>query len=918
MTLSAGSKLGPYEVLSPLGAGGMGEVYRARDSRLGRDVAIKVLPAALAASPEARQRFEREAQTISQLAHPHICALYDVGREGDTEYLVMELLEGETLSDRLAKGPLPLEQTLRFGQEIADALDKAHRQGIVHRDLKPGNVMLTKSGVKLLDFGLARAVEPAAEHGSLTSLPTQRALTQEGTILGTFQYMAPEQLEGRPADERTDIFAFGAVLYEMATGRKAFSGATQASLITAIMSAEPPPLSSVQPASPPSLDRIVKTCLAKDPEERWQSAGDLKRELRWVAEGSSSIVASGATPGRRSRGRAAAPWKVAAIVLGLTAGALAVLLARKSVPTAQRLRFAIAAPPATSFLFAGEEVAGPPALSPDGRWLVFTATDAASKSRLWLRAMDSLEARPIAGTDNGSQPFWSPDSRSIGFFADKKLKKVAVAGGAPDVLCDTGLFMAFGGSWSSQGTILYALGDGSLRQWRVGEGQAREVPGREGAEKGQRLRDSALSDAVGKVGGSLWPYFLPDGDHFLYLGGEAGTTGEASRVGIYVGSLSSKQSKHLLPYESRPVYDPTGRILAVSEGNLLSVAFDARRLEIRGEPVRVAEGVGTDPILRNAFFTASANGILVFQKSEAAPGLSRLTWIDRSGRPLGTVGEPRVYGAVRLSPDGRRAAVEVWNQEQTKEIWLADFSGGVEQRLIYGDWSENPVWSRDGARIAYARAKNGEAYEIREREVFGSGRDEVLASPGRLAWSDDWAPDGRSMLMTSLQKGKRRFTLDLFTAADRKVTPWLETDADERDPSISPDGRWEAHGSNESGVYEIYVRPFPGPGGKRQISRSTGSQARWRGDGRELYYLSPDGKMMAVEAKTSPSAFEAGAPTPLFEAPVARPQLFPATPFDVTPDGHRFLVVCPVGGPSSAPLTAVVNWAEGLERVAKP
>ena len=910
MTLSSGARLGPYEIVAPLGAGGMGEVYRARDSRLGRDVAIKVLPAALAASAEARQRFEREAKTISQLTHPHICALYDVGREGETEYLVMELLDGETLSDRLARGPLPLEQTLRFGQEIADALDKAHRQGIVHRDLKPGNVMLTKSGVKLLDFGLARAMAPEGNDVGLTAAPTQHALTQEGTILGTFQYMAPEQLEGRPADGRTDVFAFGAVLYEMATGRKAFSGATQASLITAIMSAEPPPASSVQPASPAAFDRIVKTCLAKDPEDRWQSAGDLRRELRWIAEGSQASAAA-RSPGPRRAG-SAAPWKAAAAVLAIAAAVLAANLLRRPASRLESMRFSIPAPAGTSFNFAGEEVAGPPALSPDGRSIVFTATDSASKSRLWLRTMGSLEAKPIAGSENGSMPFWSPDSRTIGFFADHKLKRVDAAGSSPEVLCRTGLFMAAGGTWSKAGTILFASPDGTLVQVPAAGGTAREL----------------APDAADKNAGRFWPQFLPDGDHFLYLRVGQPPKYEGGRGAIWVGSVSGKPAKRLLPYASRPVYDPAGRILFVNEGNLVAVAFDASRLVVAGEPVRVAEGVGTDAMLGGAFFTVSSTGILAYQTAETSRGLAHLTWFDRSGRRLGTAGEPRVYGAVRLSPDGTRAAVEVWNQEMSKEIWLVEFSGGVEQRLVHGAWAENPTWSRDGRRIAYSKDVSGgggdvregsEAYEIRQREVGSSGRDELLVSPGTLAWSDDWAPDGRSMLVTQLKPGPvRRFFLGLFSAADRKVTPWLVTEADERDPSISPDGRWEAHGSNESGSYEIYVRPFPGPGGKWQISRSTGSQARWRGDGRELYYLSPDGKMMAVEAKTTASGFEAGAPTALFEVPVARPQLFPATPFDVTGDGQKFLVVCPVGGPSSEPLTVVVNWAEGLAKTATP
>ncbi|HSP93791.1 MAG TPA: protein kinase, partial [Thermoanaerobaculia bacterium] len=447
MTLAPGTRLGPYEILSPLGAGGMGEVWKARDTRLERTVAVKVLPQHLSSSPEVRQRFEREAKAIAQLSHSHICALYDVGREGETEYLVMELLEGETLSQRLAKGPLPLEQTLRYGVEIADALDKAHRQGIVHRDLKPANVMLTKSGVKLLDFGLAKGFEPAASRGSLTALPTQAALTQEGTILGTFQYMAPEQLEGKDTDARTDIFALGATLYEMATGRKAFSGTSQASLISAIMQSDPPPISAVQPMSPPALDRVVKTCLSKDPDERWQSAGDLRSELKWIAAGGSAagIPAPVAAP---KKGREVL-WQAIALAAAAAAIALAALLIRDARRPRPVFHSSIAAPEGTAF-WLEENGPGPAALSPDGRQLAFAAADAQGRVALYVRSIASGETRPIPGAEGAQYPFWSPDSRSIGFFAAGKLKTIAAAGGPPFSVCAAG--EGKGGSWNSSGT----------------------------------------------------------------------------------------------------------------------------------------------------------------------------------------------------------------------------------------------------------------------------------------------------------------------------------------------------------------------------------------------------------------------------------------------------------------------------------
>ncbi|HEY3124597.1 MAG TPA: protein kinase, partial [Thermoanaerobaculia bacterium] len=544
MTLASGSRLGPYELVSAVGAGGMGEVYKARDTRLERTVAVKVLPPHLSASPEARQRFEREAKTISQLSHPHICALYDVGNQDGVEYLVMEYLEGETLAERLVKGPLPSDQTLRHGIEIADALDKAHRQGIVHRDLKPGNVMLTKSGVKLLDFGLAKAVQPVSSASALTSLPTEGpALTAEGTILGTFQYMAPEQLEGREADARTDIFAFGAVLYEMATGQKAFSGRSRASLIGAILKDEPPPISTIQAMAPPTLDRVVRTCLAKDPEDRWQTARDVVLELRWIAEGSQTGIALPAIAARRSRERVA--WILAALFgIGLALTLPLSLLRRpRGSGEGRALKLSVLPPEKAAF------VPGMIALSPDGSRLAFVAGGAEGKNLLWVRPLDSLEARPLPATEGAYAPFWSPDSRFLAFFAEGKLKKIEASGGPPQLLYTLMSPVGRGGTWNREGVILFAPSPG---------GPLFRIPDAGGAASPVTKFDDTRQENSHR-----WPVFLPDGRHFLYF---ARSRQKENRA-IFVGSLDSKETRFLMNGTSNVLFAPGSS--GGSEGHLL-------------------------------------------------------------------------------------------------------------------------------------------------------------------------------------------------------------------------------------------------------------------------------------------------------------------------------------------------------------
>ena len=628
MSLATGARLGPYEILAPIGAGGMGEVYKARDTRLERTVAIKVLPVHLSASPESRQRFEREAKTISQLSHPHICALHDVGREADTEYIVMEYLEGETLSERLAKAPLLLEHTLRFGQQIADALQKAHRQGIVHRDLKPANVMITKTGVKLLDFGLAKAMAPAGSPSSLTALPTQEGLTREGTILGTFQYMAPEQLEGNEADARTDIWALGCVLYEAVTGKKTFSGASQASLITAIMSSDPPPISSVQPMSPPALDRVVKTCLAKDPEERWQSAADVRRQLQWIAEGSAAGGAGPTVVASKTRARERLAW-ILASMFAIAASAVGYLHLRQSPLLVRPFQTSILPPEKTEFEFQGS----PPAISPDGRRIAFAAGPPNTRGRLWVRSFEASDAQPLPGTEGAAAPFWSPDSRFLGFFADGKLKKIDVTGGMPQALTDAP--DGDGGTWSQEGVILFTT-DGPLHRVPESGGASSPVT-------------RVVEDEAGL--GHSWPMFLPDGRHFLYLR-YLGRTGDGSNpYGLVVGTLGFEVRKGAATRPSqRRLRSRPGR--GARRTSPLSSGPRPRRAALRSPPSRVHRGGFSDCRAGPALRRRKHRGLL--RLGQRLAGLPA----RRGGRRVGA----------RLVRPERQASSSLWASPQTTVI----------------------------------------------------------------------------------------------------------------------------------------------------------------------------------------------------------------------------------------------------------
>ena len=868
----------------------MGEVWRARDTRLERDVAIKILPSDFAANAQFRARFEREAKTISQLNHPNVCTLFDIGHENGTNFLVMELIEGESLADRLLKGRLPIEMVLRYGTEIASALDAAHRQGIIHRDLKPGNVMLTKSGAKLLDFGLAKSGPLLTSTSSVSQLansPTEhRPLTEQGTILGTFQYMAPEQLEGVEADARTDIFAFGAVLYEMATGRRAFQGKNKTSLIAAIVSGTPQAVSEIAPLTPPALDHVIKKCLAKDPDDRWQSAHDIADQLRWIGEaGSRAGEAAPVLAKRKAKLRAA--WGLHAATALLAILATVGYFQWRAVPPPV-VRSSILPPDKTQL---DPNTGGAMALSPDGRRIAFAARDEGGKQMLWVRALDALTAQPLAGTDDATHPFWSPDSRFIGFFSGGKLRKIDANGGPPQALCEA--TSGRGGTWSEAGIILFTPSPTDAIY---------KVPAAGGAPV-------AVTEFEKGDTSHRFPEFLPDGIHFLYLV-EAPTETEGFEGGfaIFAGSTESKQRSRVLATNSSARYAKSGHLLFLRDRTLLAQRFDAEKLQLKGEAVPIAENLSRT-LRYETLFSVSDGGLLAFQAG-AASELSTLVWVDRNGKDLQTVGKAADYRSISLSHDGKRVAAAVLDpKNQKSDIWAIDLERGTSTRLTFDPADDsNPLWSADDRRVFFTSQRQGRG-DVFWKSSSGTGADEVLIADPELAILWSLTADGSLGAVQSLNIMKKTgWDLSLYNLADGKLRAFLQTPFNENAPALSPDARWIAYQSNESGRNEVYVQSLGDDGGKWQISTDGGTRARWTRGGREIMFLSPDYKLMVVDVGLTP-ALTVSVPRVLCE-PRIRQQV--AMQHAISPDGNRILVNRAVEQRAVAPITLVQNWTEAL------
>ena len=890
MALPAGARFGPYEVLSPLGAGGMGEVYRARDTRLNRTVAVKLLPAELRDRPDRRQRFDLEARAISSLQHPHICALFDVGEQDGTAFLVMEHLEGETLEDRLTRGALPARDVLLYAAQIADALDHAHRANIVHRDLKPSNVMLTSSGAKLLDFGLAR--NPPVEVTSSTptvTVPPDR-LTSEGTILGTFQYMAPEQLEGKNVDARTDVFALGALIYEMATGRKAFEGTSQASLIAAILTGEPPPISATASgvSLPAAVDHVVARCLAKRPDDRWQTARDVRLELAWIA-GESPERPPAAVIRRRPRLREALAWALAAIALVLAGTTLAM---RRGASPAALTRFVVSLPAGTTVGLGREFTTL--AASPDGRQLAFVAvTD--GRQQLWVQSFEETAPRLLEGTEGGVSPFWSPDSRFVGFVSRKEgLKKIDPSGGPARLICvadATGLPV-----WNRDNTILFS--------------ESRKGISRVSADGGAITSVTQVNVEARELN-HYWPSMLPDGRHFLYTATSLGANGQRATPTIYVASLDpSEPRREIVREHSRMVYAGGGYVLYVQEATLFARALDLSTYRLTGEPVRVTQGLDYYRSTGLSGFSVSDNGVLAHH-SGVAP--IELVWFDRAGNRVGTLGEPRRVSNLRISPDGQQVMVEVLEPRLgTSDLYLHETARGTSRRFTSDPNDEmSPVWSWDGRTILFRSDRGTGADAAPDFFTKGlDGADEVVAFVKRgTQANEDWSRTGLVAYTEPSGKVGRDIWL-LSMAENNKTWPFVSSPREDAEPRFSPDSAWIAYASDETGSFEIYVKPLREGGKIHTVSRGGGMSPRWRRDGTELFYLSGDGTEVLRVATEFGATLKVGLPAPLFRigASTSFRTVGGNRVYDVTPDGQRFLIGVSPADSATSRITVVLNW----------
>jgi len=897
MTLTSGTKLGPYEIQSALGAGGMGEVYRARDTRLNRQVAVKILAAHLSSSPELKQRLEREARAISSLNHPYICQLYDIGSQDGTDFLVMEFLEGETVAERLRRGSVPLNEVLKIGAEVADALEFAHRAGIVHRDLKPANIMLTKSGAKLMDFGLAKPVGMSAPTSgaapsftavaTLTGLSPASPLTTAGSIVGTIQYMSPEQIEGKEADARSDIFALGAVLYEMATGKRAFEGKSQISVASSILEKDPEPISAVKPMTPPAFEHVVRTCLQKNPEDRFQTAHDVRLELRWIAEDRSSSRTPAGLPAASRHSSERLTW-TAAVLIALVVGAIAGIFIARPGHSVRSVRTVIAPPEGTSFRLTGD-LAGPPELSPDGTTVAFSAAAADGKVVLWVRPMDKLEARALPGTDNVIFPFWSPDSRSVGFFADGKLKTIDLNGGSPQVVCDAP--QGRGGSWGPNGVILLTA-----------DTQAPII--RANVNGGAPVAVTKLDRA--RHTSHRWPFFLPDGKHFLYVAINHDSA-QAEKDAVYFASLDGAENRPLFRSLSNAIY-ASGSVLFARGSQLMAQKFDPASGKLSGDTQVLANGVANDVSTWHMDASASGAGLLVMG-SGGTPDW-QLVWVDRTGKRIGVVADKLSnLQFAHLSPQGDRVALVI--DTGANDIWVLDLARGIRTRLTFGPVTNDfPVWSPDGKWIAYGSERNGQ-HHIYRKLSDGSGAEELLLDDDQMVIPGDWSGDGKYLLYSrGTFFGNRQEIWALPLDGDRKPLLIVPHGANSYAGTgqLSPDGRWLAYSSNESGQAEVYVIPFRGGPGKWQVSQSGGDRPLWGKDGKSLYYADLNFTVFAVPVQQLSDTLQFGSAQPLVSN--LSSQIFF---YDVAPDGKKILLNV-ISQQVNQSITVITNWTEELKK----
>lgn len=887
MTIMAGTRLGSYEVVAQIGAGGMGEVYRARDSKLGRDVALKVLPTAFAANAERMARFEREARLLAALNHPYIAAIYGLEESSGTPALVMELVEGPTLADRIAAGPIPLDETLPIAKQIAEALEYAHEKGVIHRDLKPANIKVKPDGtVKVLDFGLAKALTEDTSAVDMNNSPTlSMGATVAGVILGTAAYMSPEQAKGKPADRRADIWAYGVVLCEMLTGKRLYTGETAAETLAAVLMKEPA-VDGLPANTPAAIRNLLRRCLERDPRRRLQHIGEARIAIDDALSG-----AGPAAPVTHQRARPPIIWIALAGALLVAFAALAFVHFREAPPQLRTFRFQVPGPANATVTFFQ--------LSPDGQYLTFVAQKE-GHTQLWVQPLSSTEAQVLPGTDGATYPFWSPDSAQIAYFSAGKLKKIAATGGIPQILCDAPA--GRGGSWSEDGALLFAPNvSGPLYRVSAAGGVA-----------------TAVTDASGTEISDRYPSFLPGGHTFLYYR----VRGSTEQNGIYASSLEGLKPVRILPDDTNPVYVPllspgnNGYLIFRRKETLMAQPFDPHDLKLSGEMFPIAEQVGTVVNTGNAAFSASANGELAYRFGNLFEN-RQFVWMDRTGKQIGAATKSASMAGGALSPDEKEIVLALGPDPVTLDLWLQDVSRGVLSRFTFGpDRSALPVWSPDSGRIAYT-AVSGAVFSIYQKPVNGTGAAELLKSGGINVFASDWSPDGRFIVYSEFAEKTNNDLWLLPLSGDHKPVPYLQTQFNEEDGHFSPDGRWVAYMSDESGHFEIYVQPFPATGPKWQISSAGGRFPRWSHDGRELFYVAADQKLMAVTVKPgggSAPSFEAGAPQPLFDI-LSIPTAFRFS-YQPAADGRRFLVDVPSGGGAgiTTPITMILNWAAGAKK----